>query len=262
MGALIGVLAAAVWEGAGAAGRLAGRALQAGLEAGWAFLRWVGPRLVALASAVGRAVAAGTSALLRNPLRELPDLPARAPAPVGTAEEGSGIRRPESLPTGRALGPLGVVVAGPRREEDGGLGSLAGGPPDLEVLAWATTAEDALSALREVGRRRKVMVVVDLDLSGEQDARWLIRTIREKLPHIRILVVGSEASPQAVTQALLVGGDGFLRATAAPEEVVEAIRRTAAGEVVLEGLPVGAGRPGPSPPPTRRPRPPGPSSPG
>ncbi|HSH34267.1 MAG TPA: hypothetical protein VLB31_11645, partial [Actinomycetota bacterium] len=74
--------------------------------------------------------------------------------------------------------PLPVVRAG--------IALLIDDRPDMEVLAEAGTAAEAIEIVSRV-RRSRVVIVVGLGLGGEQDAFWLIRTMRERFPSHAIL---------------------------------------------------------------------------
>jgi DNA-binding NarL/FixJ family response regulator len=55
-----------------------------------------------------------------------------------------------------------------------------------------------------------------------------------------VLATGTDLTGGAVSKALFVGADGFIHKNSQPERFIEATRRAAAGELVLEGLPRGA----------------------
>jgi DNA-binding NarL/FixJ family response regulator len=142
-------------------------------------------------------------------------------------------RRPvETMPTPKRR--LGVVVVDPLPVVRAGLCRLISDQSDLEVLAEAGTTEQALAALRHI-RRSRMVVLVGLGLTGEQDAWWLIRTVRERHPAISILACGANVDPSAISRALFVGADGFVDKNVDPNAFLEAIRRAADHEIVLAG---------------------------
>jgi DNA-binding NarL/FixJ family response regulator len=108
--------------------------------------------------------------------------------------------------------------------------------PDLEVLAATDSARETLDAVRRLPRRSNVVALVSLNIEGEEDSYWLIRRIREEFPWLPILALGSSSDPMAVSRALFFGTDGYVDKSAVPDAFLEAIRRTAQREVVLEGL--------------------------
>jgi DNA-binding NarL/FixJ family response regulator len=81
---------------------------------------------------------------------------------------------------------------------------------------------------------------VGLELAGDHDSYWLIRSLRQQCPELIILATGVALDRSAISQGLFAGADGFIHKNSSPERFVEATRRAAAGEVVLEGLPRGA----------------------
>ncbi len=107
---------------------------------------------------------------------------------------------------------------------------------EVEVLAEAGGADEGLQAIARV-RRSRVVVLIGLGLDGDHDASWLIRTIRERHPAHAVLAMGANADPTSISRALFVGADGYVDKSIPPETFLEAIRRAADREMVLEGPP-------------------------
>jgi DNA-binding NarL/FixJ family response regulator len=131
---------------------------------------------------------------------------------------------------------LGIVLVDPLPVVRAGLALLIGERSDMEVLAEAGTAAEALEALGRV-RRSTIVVLIGLGVDGEHDAYWLIRTLRERHPGTAVLACGAKADPMAISRALFVGADGFIDKNADPVEFLEALRSAAKGEMVLLGPP-------------------------
>jgi len=131
---------------------------------------------------------------------------------------------------------LGVIVVDPLPVVRAGLALMIDDRPDMDVLAEAGTAEEALEAIRRI-RRSHVVVLVSLGLEGEHDSYWLIRTIRDHLPGLSVLACGANADPLSISRALFSGADGFLDKSSDPVEFLESLRRGATGEMVLAGPP-------------------------
>lgn len=112
--------------------------------------------------------------------------------------------------------------------------------PDLDFLGEASEADEALELIQGVDKHRGVVVLVGVELAGPHDSYWLIRAIRDREPSLTILATGTDLQPGAITQSLFMGADGFIHKNSSAERFVEATRRAAAGELVLEGLPKGA----------------------
>jgi DNA-binding NarL/FixJ family response regulator len=136
----------------------------------------------------------------------------------------------------KPLRRLGVILVDPLPVVRAGLGLLIQDRPDLEVVAEAGTAEEALAAIARV-RRGTVIVLVGMNLDGSHDSFWLIRTIREQFPAMTVLGCGARSDALAISRALFVGADGFVDKNIDPAEFLQALRRAADGEMVLAGPP-------------------------
>lgn len=133
---------------------------------------------------------------------------------------------------------IGVVVLEPLRVVRSALVKLLADVPDITVLADAGAADEGLQQIAALRRRSRVVVLLGLALSDdERDAGWLIRRIRDSYPTLRILGFDANGRWGSISRALLEGADGYVDKNAHPETFMECIRRTADGEVVLEGLP-------------------------
>jgi DNA-binding NarL/FixJ family response regulator len=127
---------------------------------------------------------------------------------------------------------LGVVLVDPLPVVRAGIRLLIDDRPDLEVLAEAGTGEEALETVQRI-RRSRVVVLVGLGLTGDNDAYWLIRTLRQRYPSHVILGCGANADPGSISRALFVGADGFVDKNIDPVEFLQALRRAADREMVL-----------------------------
>jgi DNA-binding NarL/FixJ family response regulator len=130
---------------------------------------------------------------------------------------------------------LGVILVDPLPVVRAGMSMLIEDRPDLEVLAEVGSAEEALGALGRI--RRHSVVLVGMNLEGERDAHWLIRTIRERFPSIAVLACGARSDPMAISRALFLGADGYVDKNIDPVEFLQTIRQAADGEMVLAGPP-------------------------
>ena len=133
---------------------------------------------------------------------------------------------------------LGVVVVDPVLTARAGTRLLIESQQDMEVLGQAAWADEGVQAVRRIRRRGRMVVLVSLGLTGEHDAFWLIREIRERSPHHVILAFGVSPARIAISRALFVGADGYLDNSAEPEEFLDGVRRAAEGQLVLTGLPL------------------------
>src|SRR5687768_5406533 len=93
--------------------------------------------------------------------------------------------------------------------------------PVIQVLGDASDADTALEVVSGVKGPAGVVVLLGVELGGEHDSFWLIRTIRERFPQLTILATGTDLSPGAISQALFAGADGFVHKNSSPERYIE-----------------------------------------
>jgi DNA-binding NarL/FixJ family response regulator len=141
---------------------------------------------------------------------------------------------------GRGSPVIGVVLLEPVAIVRSGLRMLFEAQPDIEVLGEADEAVPALEVVASLKTHSGVIALLGLELGGEHDSFWLIRSLRDRFPQLVIVATGTDLDPTSVSQGLFAGADGFVHKNSTPERFAEATRRAAAGELVLEGLPRGA----------------------
>ena len=134
-------------------------------------------------------------------------------------------------------GELGIVLVDPLPVVRAGLSMLISQERHFQVLAEASTADEAFAAVRMIGKKDRVLVLVGLGVRGEHDAYWLIRSLREQFPSIATIACGADADQTLISKALFVGADGFVDKNAHPQEFLDALRHAAEGEIVLVGPP-------------------------
>jgi DNA-binding NarL/FixJ family response regulator len=101
--------------------------------------------------------------------------------------------------------------------------------PDVEMVADAATAEDAMSiALRE----RPDVLLVDIDLPG-MDGVALVRELAPRLPDTRIVMLTVSSADHHLVDAMRCGACGYLTKDLSPEALLRAVRSAHAGELAM-----------------------------
>lgn len=136
------------------------------------------------------------------------------------------------------LGPVSVVVADDHPMwRDAVARDLADGG-----FVIVGTAADGPSALRRTRAVIPDVLVLDLNLPGLRGPEVCAELSREEVP-TRILILSVSGERQDVLDAVKAGASGYLVKSAAREEFLEAVRRTAQGRAVftpgLAGLVLG-----------------------
>jgi DNA-binding NarL/FixJ family response regulator len=101
--------------------------------------------------------------------------------------------------------------------------------PQLRVIAEASDGEAALEQLRE---QRPDIVVLDLDMPG-QDGFAVARRIREEGLPARIVFLTMHKDKLHFNKALDLGVDGYVIKDSAAVDVVSCLKTVAAGEIYI-----------------------------
>jgi two-component system response regulator NreC len=102
--------------------------------------------------------------------------------------------------------------------------------PGFEVVA---EAEDAEGAVRYVRGHKPTVLILDLNMPG-QPSLEAIPEIQEASPETKIVVLTMQKEPAFARQALQLGVLGYVLKEAADDELVQAVRRAAAGKTYLQ----------------------------
>ena len=115
-----------------------------------------------------------------------------------------------------------------------GLSALLSGSPEAMVVAEAASADEAMSALRQVDRSRDVVLIVSLGLVGLHDSYWLIQNVRRTMPWVKVLAAGADARSTDISRSMFEGADGFVDKTLDCDVFLRSIRQVARGTLILE----------------------------
>lgn len=109
------------------------------------------------------------------------------------------------------------------------LGSVIRQLPEYEVVGIAQSGAQAISIART---SRPDVILLDYHLPG-YDAAELIPRLRQLSPESRIVVLTSDTSDATLMRGLRAGVEGYLTKERALDDVLDALRRVAAGERYL-----------------------------
>ncbi len=103
------------------------------------------------------------------------------------------------------------------------------GAPDVEVVAEAATAEEALALAHEAAPD---VLLVDIDLPG-MDGLRLVRELAARLPETAIVMLTVSTSERDVIDAMRHGARGYLTKDLSPEALLRTIRGVRDGELAM-----------------------------
>ena len=112
----------------------------------------------------------------------------------------------------------------------GALALLLNLEPDIEVVAEAATATDALQAALA---SRPDVALLDIEMPGGNGLDTAA-ALRDQLPTCRVLVLTTFGRPGYLRRAMEAGAAGFLVKDGPVEELAAAVRRVLAGERVID----------------------------
>jgi DNA-binding NarL/FixJ family response regulator len=110
-----------------------------------------------------------------------------------------------------------------------GLAAFLACEPDLEVVAPASSAEEAVDTL---ATNPADVIVLDLDLPGMR-GRAACAEIVERANHASVVVLAAVLDDTLIQACLRAGARGLLERNAPAVEVIEAVRAAARGEPAL-----------------------------
>jgi DNA-binding NarL/FixJ family response regulator len=111
-----------------------------------------------------------------------------------------------------------------------GLRTLLGDEPDLEVVAEAGTAEEALV---QVANHHPEVAILDIQMPGRSGLE-ACQEIRKKFPETQVVILTSHGGEGFAEKALRAGAAGYVLKQVGNEELVRAIRAAKRGEIALD----------------------------
>jgi two-component system response regulator NreC len=123
-----------------------------------------------------------------------------------------------------------IVLADDHHVVRSGLRLLLDAEPGLEVVA---DAADADAAVRSVLGHKPTVLVLDLNMPGAVTSLDAIPMVHDRSPDTAVVVLTMQEDPSFARHALRAGALGYVLKDSANAELVEAVRRAAAGQTYV-----------------------------
>jgi len=118
-----------------------------------------------------------------------------------------------------------IVIADDHAVVRKGLRLILADADELHVAGEAASADELLTLLRT---RPVDAVILDVGL-GERDGIEVMKQIRASFPRVPVLMISMHSEDIFAMRALRAGASGYIEKSAAPELLLDAVRRVAAG---------------------------------
>ena len=132
---------------------------------------------------------------------------------------------------------IGVFLLDDHEVVRRGVADMIDGYDDMKVIGEAATAAQALAVVR---RCRPDVAVLDVRL-GDGSGIEVCREISEQMPDVRCLILTSYADDEAMIDAAMAGAYGFVLKRVRGNDLIDSIRKVAAGVKLLDGAEVRLG---------------------
>ncbi len=125
--------------------------------------------------------------------------------------------------------PLRIVLVDDHQMFREGIRDRLQQEPDITVVGEASSADETMTVIEATS---PTVVILDIRLAGASGIE-LARSVRQRWPELRILILSGYDFDQYVRAAARVGIDGYLLKDAPRDTLVEALREIAMGGAVL-----------------------------
>ena len=129
----------------------------------------------------------------------------------------------------QAAETITIVLADDHEIVRDGIRMVLDAQPDMEIVAEASTADDAS---RYVLGHRPSVLVLDLNMPGTPSLE-VIPEVQERSPETVVIVLTMQNEPAFARKAMQAGARGFVIKHSAARELVEAVRLVVGGDVYI-----------------------------
>jgi NarL family two-component system response regulator LiaR len=129
----------------------------------------------------------------------------------------------------RAVGEIRLLIADDHSVVRQGLRMFLALDPDFQIVGEASTGEEAIQLARELHPQ---VVLMDLLMPGMGGVA-ATGTIRSEMPDVEVIALTSVLEDTAVTGAIRAGAIGYLLKNTEADELRQAVKSAAAGQVHL-----------------------------
>ena len=128
--------------------------------------------------------------------------------------------------------PITLLVCDDHRVLTDALAMVVERDPGIRMVAPPVArAEDALEV---VASSQPAVVLMDVELAGDMNGVEATRRIREMAPETHVVLMTGHDDERLLVDAVEAGASGFLSKSEAVDDVLDAVRAAAEGEVLVD----------------------------
>jgi DNA-binding NarL/FixJ family response regulator len=135
---------------------------------------------------------------------------------------------------GQGSAIISVLVCDDHRLLTDTLTTVIENDSSLRMLTPPVHSSEA--AVRIIGERRPDVVLMDIKFPGAMSGIEATRRIKMASPSTKVLIMTAHEDDRLLVESVEAGASGFLRKTEGVEEVLNAVKAAAAGEILVDRL--------------------------
>ena len=115
-----------------------------------------------------------------------------------------------------------------------GIKQILADAQDISVMGEAGNGPDAMALVREAATQGRLPHVVLMDIAMPQrDGLDVLKALKSEFPKLPVLMLSTYPDRQYAVRSLKLGAAGYLNKSADSEQMIEAIRRVARGQLFI-----------------------------
>ena len=138
---------------------------------------------------------------------------------------------PKDINAGELKAPINVVLVDDHPIVRRGIREVLENSGTIAVSGEASSADDAI---RLINKLKPDVAIVDIIISGCSNGIDLIKSISERMPSVKCLVLSMHDESMYAERAIRAGGRGYIMKDIAPKNIVEAVHTVMKGELYLK----------------------------
>lgn len=122
-----------------------------------------------------------------------------------------------------------VLIADEHAVVRAGLAKILEAEPEIRIVGEARNGSEAIDKSIELNPD---IILMDIFMPGCSGLEAMV-AIKERIPEVKIIIMTMSESKEDLCEALKLGAIGYLVKSASEDELLEAVKRAFAGEIIL-----------------------------